>query len=75
MLALPPTCSSSTIYYLFFAHSVVAETYARNGMTFLFCVIHEILKGDFQLCSFNLSFFILVIILIFTFCLGACRLM
>nr|DAG50071.1 MAG TPA: hypothetical protein [Caudoviricetes sp.]DAH96232.1 MAG TPA: hypothetical protein [Caudoviricetes sp.]DAT83199.1 MAG TPA: hypothetical protein [Caudoviricetes sp.] len=26
MLALPPTSSSSTIYHLFFAHSVVAET-------------------------------------------------
>lgn len=51
LLALPPTSSSSTIYHLFFAHSVVAETYARNGLTFLFSVIHEILIKEI----FNLA--------------------
>nr|DAG16701.1 MAG TPA: hypothetical protein [Caudoviricetes sp.]DAO80419.1 MAG TPA: hypothetical protein [Caudoviricetes sp.] len=75
MLALPPTCSSSTIYYLFFAHSVVAETYARNGLTFILCNPRNPKRRFSTLRFQSFVFYSCYYINFSLFCLGACRLM
>nr|DAO06198.1 MAG TPA: hypothetical protein [Caudoviricetes sp.] len=75
LLALPPTCSSSTIYYLFFAHSVVAENLRTEWADFLFSVIHEILLKEISTLRFQSFVYFSINTYLSNYFRGACRLM
>ena len=62
LLALPPTFSSSMMYHLFFTHSMVVENLiARKWVVYIFCASANPIIRRFQLCSFNLAFYIMFI--------------
>ena len=62
LLALPPTFSSSMMYHLFFTQSMVVENLiARKWVVYIFCASANPIIRRFQLCSFNLAFYIMFI--------------
>ena len=66
LFALPPTFSSSMMYHLFFTQSMVVENLiARKWVVYIFCASANPIIRRFQLCSFNLVFYIIFIILYF----------
>lgn len=59
LFALPPTFSSSMMYHLFFTPSMVVENLiARKWVVCILCSANPI-QRRFQLCSFNLVFYII----------------
>ena len=66
LLALPPTFSSSMMYHLFFTNSMVVEILSHgNWLFYIFVLLRNPIKRRFQLCSFNLVFYIFLSILYF----------